>query len=565
MRHLPFLVCGLIVLALIGTAGASPGPTARVSVSSDGGESNAGSAAPSVSADGRFVAFASSATNLVPNDTNAVSDVFLRDVQAGTTSRVSVDAMGNEGSAQSLYPDMSADGRFVAFPSAAPNLVPGDTNGAFDIFVRDRVLGTNERVSISSDAAQGNGTSDTPYISYNGRYVAFSSGASNLVPGDSNAAIDIFVRDRSLGTTERVSVDSAESQANSASGAPSISPDGRFVAFRSNATNLVPGDTNGFTDMFVRDRMLGVTVRVNVSSSGTQANDGSAQVWISGDGRFVAFDSFASNLVTGDTNGVLDVFVRDRDTDADGIFDEPGAASTARMSVRDNGGQASFRSAYPVISANGRWVAFNSDYNFDFTDPNGADSDVYLHDRLGGDTMRASVAFDGTGSDGPSDVSRLGYDGRFLAFYSFATNLVPDDTNGLNDSFLRDLDDGDGVAWAADNCPMTPGTDQSDADGDGAGDACDTGDTDGDGFSDRAEYRVSTSRTLACGVDAWPADINNDGYSDISDVSALTGVFGEAVPPAPARYNIAPDPPDGFVDITDVSRMTGLFGVRCSP
>ena len=142
----------------------------------------------------------------------------------------------------SYGPSLSGDGRYVAFASYADNLVPGDTNGAFDIFVHDLVLGTNERVSIGSDGAEGNGTSDTPYISYNGRYVAFSSGASNLVPGDSNAAIDIFVRDRSLGTTERVSVDSAESQANSASGAPSISPDGRIVAFRSGATNLVADD-----------------------------------------------------------------------------------------------------------------------------------------------------------------------------------------------------------------------------------------------------------------------------------------------------------------------------------
>jgi len=183
MRHLPFLVCGLIVLALIGTAGASPGPTARVSVSSAGGESNAGSAAPSVSADGRFVAFASSASNLVPNDTNAAIDVFVHDVQAGTTSRMSVDAQGNEGSGQSLYPDISADGRLVAFPSAAPNLVPGDNNGAFDIFVHDLVLGTNERVSISSDGAQGNASSsDIPSFSPDGRYVAFASHASNLCP-----------------------------------------------------------------------------------------------------------------------------------------------------------------------------------------------------------------------------------------------------------------------------------------------------------------------------------------------------------------------------------------------
>jgi Tol biopolymer transport system component len=566
MRHVRILVCGgLLALALASTASASPGSTTRVSVSSGGGESTGASVAPSVSDDGRFAAFNSSASNLVPNDTNATNDVFVRDLETSTTTRVSVDSLGNEATAISLYADISADGRFVAFPSQAPNLVPGDTNGAFDIFVHDRVLGATERVSVDSAEVQANaGSSGIPYMSGDGRFVAFDSPASNLVAGDTNGASDVFVRDRSLGTTERVSVDSAEVQANNASGAPDISEDWRFVAFRSSATNLVAGDTNGVADVFVRDRQLGVTVRVNVASSGTQANDGSAEVGISADGRFVVFDSFASNLVPGDTNGVLDVFLRDRDTDADGVFDEPEAVSTARMSVRDNGSQAAFRSAYPVISADGRWVGFASDTNFDPGDTDGAVSDVYLHDRLGGDTMRVSVPFDGPGEAGSSFVFRLRGDGRFVAFDSSVANLVPDDTNGNNDAFVRDLDDADGVPWATDNCPATPGTDQSDADGDGAGDACDTGDTDGDGFSDRIEYAVGTSRSAKCGTDAWPPDINNDTYADISDFVALTNWFGSAVPPAPARYDIARDPPDGFVDITDISRMIAFNDTSCT-
>jgi Tol biopolymer transport system component len=560
MRHVRILVCGgLLALALAGTAGASPGTTTRVSVSSSGGEANLASVAPAVSDDGRFVAFNSNASNLVPNDTNATNDVFVHDIETSTTTRVSVDSLGNEAAGMSLYGDISADGRFVVFPSQAPNLVPGDSNGAYDIFVHDHLLGATERVSVDSAEVQSNASSSgIPYISGDGRFVAFNSDASNLVPGDSNATADIFLRDRSLGTTERVSVDSAEVQANNASGVPAISEDWRFVAFRSSATNVVADDTNGFADVFVRDRTLGVTVRVNVASSGTQANDGSAQVDISGDGRFVTFDSFASNLVAGDTNGVLDVFVRDRDTDADGIFDELGAVSTARMSVRDNGSQAPFRSAYPVISANGRWVAF------DTFDPNGADSDVYLHDRLSGDTMLASRSFDETGADASSLVFRLGGDGRFVAFDSSATNIVADDTNGFPDAFVRDLEDGDGVPWAADNCPAAPGADQSDADGDGAGDACDTGDTDGDGFSDRIEYSVGTSRSAKCGTDAWPPDINNDTYADISDFVAVTNWFGNAVPPAPARYDIARDPPDGFVDITDISRMIAFNDRSCA-
>jgi len=181
--------------------------------------------------------------------------------------------------------------------------------------------------------------------------------------------------------------------------------------------------------------------------------------------------------------------------------------------------------------------------------------------------MLATVGFDGTGSDSDSYLSSLSGDGRFVAFDSYATNLVADDTNGLPDIFVRDLDDGDGVPWEADNCPATPGADQSDADGDGAGDACDTGDTDGDGFSDRVEYRVGTSRTLACGVDTWLADINNDTFVDvIGDISQVAGQFGSSAPPAPARYDIAPDPPNGFIDVIgDISRMTGLFGQSCLP
>jgi Tol biopolymer transport system component len=184
-----------LILALASSATASPGTTTRVSVSSDGGQASGSSVTPAVSDDGRFVAFNSNASNLVPNDTNSVNDVFVHDLETRATTRVSVDSLGNEASAQSLYPDISADGRFVAFPSEAPNLVPGDTNGAFDIFVHDRLLGATERVSVDSAEAQANAASSgNPYISGDGRFVVFDSAASNLVPGDTNAAADIFVR-----------------------------------------------------------------------------------------------------------------------------------------------------------------------------------------------------------------------------------------------------------------------------------------------------------------------------------------------------------------------------------
>jgi Tol biopolymer transport system component len=237
---------------------------------------------------------------------------------AGTTERVSVDSAGNEGNSfVQRNASISADGRFVAFTSFATNLVPGDTNRRDDVFVRDRLTGTTELVSVDSAGNQGNRDSGSPAISADGRFVAFHSVATNLVPGDTGNMTDVFVRDRLTGTTQRVSVDSAGTEGNGASVEPAISGDGRFVAFYSFATNLVPGDTNGDGDVFVHDRQTGTTERVSVDSAGNQGSaisDGFRKVSISADGRVVAFVSVATNLVPGDTNGGSDAFVHDRQT-----------------------------------------------------------------------------------------------------------------------------------------------------------------------------------------------------------------------------------------------------------
>src|SRR6266567_3491186 len=239
---------------------------------------------------------------------------------AQTTVRVSVASDGTEGNDVSMGSALSADGRFVAFDSAATDLVAGDTNRVSDVFVHDRQTGTTERVSVASDGAQGNGSSGLlsfafpPALSADGRFVAFVSFATNLVASDTNGATDVFVHDRQTGITERVSVASDGTEGNAASAGAALSADGRFVAFHSTATNLVAGDTNGKTDVFIHDRQTGITERVSVASGGTEGNGFSAEPALSADGRFVAFHNTATNLVAGDTNGKTDVFVHDRQT-----------------------------------------------------------------------------------------------------------------------------------------------------------------------------------------------------------------------------------------------------------
>ena len=317
MRTLQIIV--MVVTATLSLLGASPKAqaqsTARVSVSSGGTQGNGGSVKAALSADGRFVAFESSATNLVPNDSNARSDIFVRDRTTGQTSRVSVGfSGGTQGNGSSFRPALSADGRFVAFESFATNLVPNDSNATKDIFVHDRETGQTSRVSVGfSGGTQGNGSSINAALSADGRFVAFSSNATNLVPNDSNASSDIFVHDRTTGQTSRVSVGfSGGTQGNGGSINPALSADGRFVAFESNATNLVPTDSNTRRDIFVHDRETGQTSRVSVSSGGVQGNNVSFNAALSADGRFVAFESNATNLVPNDSNSRRDIFVRDR-------------------------------------------------------------------------------------------------------------------------------------------------------------------------------------------------------------------------------------------------------------
>ena len=419
------VAAGVLFVAAM-TARATGQVTERVSIDSGGAAGNDSSLYPSISADARFVAFWSWATNLVNGDTNGRIDVFVHDRQTGATERVSLGPGGTQGNGDSHYPSISADGRYVAFWSYATNLVSGDTNTAMDIFVRDRQSGTTERVSLDSSGVQGNRESLDPSISADGRYVAFRSYADNLVSGDANGVQDAFVRDRLSSTTERVSLDSLGTQGNGDSFEPSISADGRYVAFQSFSTNLVSGDTNGQTDVFVRDRQSGTTERVSVDSVGTQGNGFSYWHSISADGRYVAFRSYADNLVSGDTNGQPDVFVHDRQN-----------GTTERASVGSGGVQGNGISYFASISADGRYVAFASEASDLVSGDTNGQPDVFVRDRRNGTTERVSVDSVGAQGNGFSYWHSISADGRYVAFYSYADNLVGGDTNGMGDVFVR--------------------------------------------------------------------------------------------------------------------------------
>ena len=399
--------------------------TVRVSVDSAGAQANGASFSPSTSADGNRIAFMSFATNLCTEPTNFLG-IFVHDRRTGITECASISTTGVQGNMDSRIPSISADGRYVAFESDASNLVPGDTNGGRDIFVRDFLSGTTERVSVGAGGTQANDISLRPSVSGDGRYVAFSSWASNLVPGDTNGDLDIFVRDRLAGTTERVSLDAAGLQVFGGSDDAVISADGRYVAFLSGSPDFVPGDTNGIGDVFVRDRLTGTTERVNLSSAGAEANGGSISESISADGRYVAFQSLASNLVSGDTNGTWDAFVHDRLTGA-----------TERVSVDSAGGQGSGNSESPSISSDGHCVAFASNAYLGAGTINGH-RDVYVRDRMAQTTERVSVDSAGVGGNDDSAVPSISGDGHCVAFISIASNLVPWDTDFAYDIFLRD-------------------------------------------------------------------------------------------------------------------------------
>jgi predicted small secreted protein len=309
-----------------GGGGSSNDNTVRASVHSDGSEGNRSSNSSSISSNGRFVAFVSSATNLVSGTQNSSSHIYVHDrdsdndgiydeTGAITTVRVSVDSNGTIGNRNSSAPSISDNGKVVAFESLATNLVANDNKGVSDIFIHDLTStpGTTTRVSVDSSGTEADNASFAPSISDDGNFVAFESIATNLVANDNKNVSDVFIHDLTStpGTTTRVSVDSSGTEADNVSFAPSISADGKVVAFESLATNLVANDNKGVSDIFVHNRNStpGTTTRVSVDSSGIEANNGSFAPSVNSDGNFVAFESIATNLVVNDTLGHRDIFV----------------------------------------------------------------------------------------------------------------------------------------------------------------------------------------------------------------------------------------------------------------
>jgi Tol biopolymer transport system component len=392
---------------------------------------------PWISADARYVAFDSDAASLVPGDTNRVRDVFVYDRENGTVERVSVGPGARQSNGDSQRPTLSSDGRFVAFWSAADNLIDSDTNGETDCFVHDRQAHDTIRVDRGPDDLEANGDCARPVISGDGNLVAFESAATNLEkPGvlgksvDTNKARDVFLRDLEAGTTKRISLTSDGKQGTGESVRPAISTDGRYVAFQSDAA-LQSDDTNAKTDVYLYDREAAEVTRVSIGPGGVEGSGGSFSPALSADGRFVAYWSNAGNLAADDNNKAGDVFVFDRN---DG--------STVRVSVGEGGAQGDGMSSDPSISPDGRYVAFWSGATNLVSDDTNGKRDIFLADREAGTIVRVSVADDGTQGDGDSFSPNIGAGGGLVAFDSTSRTLVPDDPKSKGSDIFLYQEDG---------------------------------------------------------------------------------------------------------------------------
>ena len=421
-------------------------PTRRVSLKTTGAEGTDASGGGVPDEVGRWIAFHTDASNLTAGDNNGVRDVVVHDRENARTKRLSRSTGGDNGNDVSENPTISQTGRHVGFESDATNLdALVDGNSRRDVFVRDRDVSDDgafdeggdvftSRVSLTESGGEiMTGDSWDASISGDGDRIAFTSDASDVVAGDSNMATDIFLRDTTAGTTVRISVATGGGQATGASRNAAISRDGMHVAFESDAEDLIGADNNHSTDVFVRDLNASTTVRVSVATGGVEVVGASTSPAISEDGRYVTFASMSPDLVNDDGNGVSDVFLHDRDPDANGTYDE-GNGTTVRVSVTSDGSEATGASTNPSISYDGQNVAFESEAGDLVRQPTGTTPAIFTHNRTNGVTMlvsKSSLNVAGSGT-----APEISGDARHVAYDSDDDSLGAHDSNGFADVYL---------------------------------------------------------------------------------------------------------------------------------
>lgn len=402
-------------------------PLTRVSTATAGTEANAASVNARFSDDGRFIIFESLATNLAPGDVNGRYDLHARDTVTGEVVRLTDNWRGEIAAGTSQSGRIALDGRLV-FDSDAPNLIPaGDTNARRDVFVKDLATGESILVSRSAAGIIGNNDSLNGRLSPDGTRVLFESQATNLVGADTNGSGDLFLKTLATGAISRISAAADGAQANGQSANASFSADGTRVLFESNASNLIAGDTNAAYDIFVKDLGTGAVTRLSVAPDGTAANGHSFRASFTPDGSGVLFESLASNLVPGDTNGARDIFLKDLTTGA-----------VTRVSEGLSGFQLNGTSQNATIA--GSRVVFESSASNAVAGDGNFRRDVFMKDLESGALIRLSSGTAGEGNGDSLNV-RLSPDGTRFVFESGSSNLVDGDGNGQRDIFLGGFED----------------------------------------------------------------------------------------------------------------------------